>query len=281
MEEFWQNHPCGENASLRLQGGSDAEFEQFFDRYDRYRYAEYPQILHVLDRLWWEGKRVLEMGLGEGADSEQIIRRGGLWSGLDLTEESVRRMRKRLELRGLPHEGLKQGSALDIPYSSQSFDIVFSHGVLHHIPEIDRAQREIARVLKPTGELIVMLYAKWSLNYLFSIAAMRRLGLLALYFGRIPASGKLGGHLENAREQGLWNYLRLRNFIHSNTDGPENPYSKVYDIREVRRIFTEFQVSKAYKLFLHAPPIPNRLLHAIPGESMLGWYLWVHLHFKK
>ena len=50
---------------------------------------------------------------------------------------------------------------------------MFSLGVLHHIPEIDRAQREIARVLKSDGELIAMLYAKVSLNYLLSIAVLR------------------------------------------------------------------------------------------------------------
>jgi len=65
-------------------------------------------------------------------------------------------------LRNLAHEDLRQGSALDIPYADNSFDMVFSHGVLHHIPEIDRAQREIARVQCPGGELVLMVYAKWS-----------------------------------------------------------------------------------------------------------------------
>jgi Methyltransferase domain len=109
-----------------------------------------------------------------------LIRRGALYSGLDLTEESIWRVGKRFSLHGCPYVDLKQGSPLDIPYPSNSFDIVFSHGVLHHIPEIDRAQREIARVLKPDGELIAMLYAKWLLNYLLSIAVLRRLGLITV-----------------------------------------------------------------------------------------------------
>ena len=60
---------------------------------------------------------------------EQIIRRGARWSGLDLTAESVARLRTRLELRQLPYDELKQGSALAIPYPDNAFDKVFSHGV--------------------------------------------------------------------------------------------------------------------------------------------------------
>ena len=86
---------------------------------------------------------MLEIGLGQGAESEQIIRRGARWSGLDLTRESVDRVAMRMTLRGLGYDDLRQGSALAIPWPDDSFDIVFSHGVLHHIPDIARAQSEI------------------------------------------------------------------------------------------------------------------------------------------
>ena len=124
---------------------------------------------------------MLEIGLGQGAESEQIIRRGARWSGLDLTSESVDRVRARLALRGLPHEALRQGSALEIPWPDNYFDIVFSHGVLHHIPDIHTAQSEIHRVLRPSGTLIAMLYARGSLNYQFSIRVARRALLAAAY----------------------------------------------------------------------------------------------------
>src|SRR5258706_11420500 len=182
VQEFWQHHPCGETLVGGLGGDDDAAFEKFFNQYDQLRFAESPQLLRNLDRCEFAGKRTLEIGLGQGADSEQLIRRGAIWSGLDLTEESVRRVRKRLELHGLPYQDLKRGTALEIPFPSESFDVVYSYGVLHHIPEIGRAQREIMRVLKPGGQLIAMLYAKWSLNYLLSIAVLRRMGLISMYY---------------------------------------------------------------------------------------------------
>jgi SAM-dependent methyltransferase len=217
---------------------------------------------------------VLEIGLGQGADSEQLIRRGALWSGLDLTAESVERVRTRLALRGLSHGGLKQGSALDIPYADNSFDMVFSHGVLHHIPQIDRAQAEIRRVLKPGGELVAMVYAKNSFNYLVAIGLLRRLGLLLLLAGRLAPAGIYGDHLRNARSMGPWRYLAMRNFIHRNTDGPDNPYSKVYDLAGIRRDFPGFRIERSYKRWMHGPPLP---VSAIPLGRLLGWHLWVHL----
>ena len=103
------------------------------------------------------------------------------WSGVDLTAESVERVRTRLTLRELPYEELRQGSVLDLPFADDTFDMVFSHGVLHHVPDIKQAQSEIHRVLRPGGELVIMLYARWSLNYLVSIALIRRAALLAAF----------------------------------------------------------------------------------------------------
>lgn len=273
IQNFWQNHPCGE----LLVGGLDhrrGDYISFFDEYDRFRYATEDHILRCLDAIDFDGKRTLEIGLGQGADSEQIIRRGATWSGLDVTEESVARVRARLELRALHFDALKKGSVLEIPFPDHSFDIVFSHGVLHHVPDIQQAQREIHRVLKPDGELIVMLYAKWSLNYLLCISFLRRLGLFALYFLNLDLGNVYGQHVSNAKDVGLWQYIKLANFVHKNTDGPFNPYSKVYDLRTVKKDFPSFQIARAHKEFMHAPPLRVRIL---PLHRLLGWHLWVHL----
>ncbi len=273
IRDFWNRNPCGD---LMVGGLAQrrGDYEAFFTDYDRFRYSTEGHILRCLDGIDFKDKRVLEIGLGQGADAEQIIRRGAKWSGLDLTQESVERVQTRLALRHLPHESIKQGSVLRIPHEAASFDIVFSHGVLHHVPQIADAQREIHRVLKPNGELIVMLYARWSLNYLLSIGIARRAGLLALYVLNRRPDGMVGRHLANARSEGIWRYLRMDNFIHKNTDGPLNPYSKVYDVRMVERDFPDFKVVRAYKQFMHAPPLPVR---SLPLQRMLGWHLWVHL----
>lgn len=279
IKDFWQTHPCGAELVGDLSEETIAEYADFFERYDTYRYQKEPHILKNLDRIDFNGKRVLEIGLGQGADAEQIELRGGIYNGVDLTEESVKRVRMRFELKGLSRfERIERASALELPFDNNSFDLVFTHGVLHHIPEIGGAQAEIARVLKPDGKLIMMLYAKWSLNYLVSISVARRLGLLALYGLGIKAYGIYGDHLANAKKVGIWKYLAMQNFINVSTDGPFNPYSKVYDRREIKQDFSAFELVETHKEFMHAPPLPIR---GLPLAGLLGWHLWAEMKPKK
>jgi 2-polyprenyl-3-methyl-5-hydroxy-6-metoxy-1,4-benzoquinol methylase len=272
VEKFWNQYPCGEMQVGGLRKYKDEQ--EFFLAYDKFRYSREAHILKCLDNIEFNGKNVLEIGLGQGADSEQMIKRGAIWSGLDLTQESVDRVKNRLHLRQLQFKSIRQGSILQIPDKENTFDIVFAHGVLHHVPEILTAQREIHRILQPNGELIIMLYARWSLNYLISIGILRRLGLLGLYFTNRHHDGILGRHLENAHIEGIWNYLKMKNFIHKNTDGPLNPYSKVYDLEIVKKDFPDFKIIRSYKQFMHAPPLP---VSWMPLARVLGWHLWVHL----
>lgn len=257
----------------------NGDYEKFFAAYDQFRYSMERHLPACLDALDVSGKHVLEIGLGQGADSERLIGRGAAWSGVDLTTESAERVRTRLTVRDLPFEDLRQGSVLDLPFADNTFDMVFSHGVLHHVPEITQAEKEIHRVLKPGGELVIMMYARWSLNYLVSIALVRRAVLLAAYplaqLGVMKADdGMLGEHLGNARKMGLLRYLRLKEFTHHNTDGPTNPYALVYDRKRIERDFPSFRVTRTYKRFMHAPPLP---VHGLPGQRLMGWHLWAHL----
>jgi SAM-dependent methyltransferase len=281
VQIFWQDHACGDAQVGGLHERFHDDYEKFFTDYDRFRYQNERHLPACIDALNVADKQVLEIGLGEGSDSERLIRRGAHWSGVDLTAESVARVQTRLTLRELPHQELRQGSVLDLPFADDSFDIVFSHGVLHHVPDIKQAQSEIHRVLRPGGELVVMLYARWSLNYLVSIGLIRRAVLLAAFplaaagiLRPTPGQGMLGAHLDNAKKMGLFRYLRLDEFTHHNTDGPHNPYALVYDRARVEQGFPSFRVTRTYKRFMHSPPLP---VHRLPGESVMGWHLWVHL----
>ena len=283
VREFWNAHSCGDQIVGGLHGEFADDYERFFAAYDTWRYDQEGHIPACLDRFDFRDQRVLEIGLGQGAESEQLIRRGARWSGLDLTPESVDRVRARLELRELPYDTLRQGSVLEIPWPDRSFDIVFSHGVLHHVPDIDTAQAEIRRVLRPGGTLVAMLYARHSMNYQVSIRVVRRAILAMAYPLRrtrllrdVPPI--LQQHLENAERAGLRRYLNLETFTHRSTDGPLNPYARVYSPREVAADFRDFELVEAFSRYMHAPPLPVRRL---PAERWLGWHLWVQLRARE
>lgn len=272
---FWQTHPCGDEIIGGLVEKYREDFTAFFDAYDQSRYKLESHIPGCLDALGVDGLKVLEIGLGQGAESEQLIKRGARWSGLDLTSESVRRVQIRLELHELKWDDLWQGSVTQIPAEDSSFDLVFSHGVLHHVPDILKAQAEIKRVLRPDGRLVVMLYARRSLNYQIAIRLVRRGAIVAAWpVRKMVRRGPLASHLRNAEDQGLSDYLKMDQFIHANTDGPSNPFARVYGLRDVQRDFPDFKVTKVHKEFMHAPPLP---VHGLPGGSYMGWHLWVEM----
>lgn len=281
IDGFWENHPVGG----RFHEDSELN-EEFFHAFDRRRYSAQDHIQSFLDEFEFEGKNVLEIGTGHGADAEQIIERGANYTGVDLTQESITRTAKRFELFQLPNIGLANANAKHLPFASSSFDIVYSFGVLHHIPNVEAVVDEIDRVLKPRGEIGVMLYHKHSLNYHISISIIRRLGIFLLL---IPGFSSLISsfmedppetfqiHRSRLKEQGL-NYLKMKNFIHANTDGPLNPYSRVYDQQSAENLFSQFNCTYKNAAFIN----DRQFLYAtkiLPGgirdwlASNFGWHL--------
>jgi ubiquinone/menaquinone biosynthesis C-methylase UbiE len=107
---------------------------------------------------------VLEIGLGIGADSIKWAMYAKSFTGIDLTLESVKATREHLQLMGMAGV-IMQGNAEQLSFLDESFDIVYSHGVLHHTSDIDKAFSEIYRVLRPGGQFIIMLYTPASFNY--------------------------------------------------------------------------------------------------------------------
>jgi SAM-dependent methyltransferase len=146
VRDFWEREACGERY------GAD---------HDRLRYELEPEILPFADFESASGKRVLEIGVGMGADFIRWVRAGALATGVDLTERAVELTRKRLQGEGLDAD-LRVADAEALPFPDGSFDIVYSWGVLHHTPNPARALLEAQRVLAPGGVLKIMLYHRYS-----------------------------------------------------------------------------------------------------------------------
>jgi ubiquinone/menaquinone biosynthesis C-methylase UbiE len=110
----------------------------------------------------WGGKRVLEIGVGLGADHQLLAEAGAVLDGIDLTQRAVDHTGERFRQLGLT-SNLQRADAENLPFADRSFDMVCSWGVIHHTPDTKRAAREIIRVLKPGGTFKVMIYNKHSI----------------------------------------------------------------------------------------------------------------------
>ncbi len=135
VKGFWEREACG---------------ERYGAEQDRLRYTLEPEILRFADFESATGKRVLEIGVGMGADFLRWVRAGAHATGLDLTERAVTLTRQRLEAEGLVAD-VRVADAEALPFPDGQFDIVYSWGVLHHTPDPGRALAEAARVLAPGG----------------------------------------------------------------------------------------------------------------------------------
>ena len=149
---------------------------EFFERVEAHRYTKEWHIPEAADFAGARGLSVLEIGCGLGTDGAQFAQAGAHYTGIDLTEAAIELARKRFELSGLAEGEFRVADAENLDFADDSFDRVYSHGVLHHTPDTARAVAEIHRVLKPGGRAIVMLYHRGSYNYRVGIRVLRRAG---------------------------------------------------------------------------------------------------------
>lgn len=239
VESFWNAKPCDSDRSAQVPGSRD-----FYLEIERDRYAHQPHIKALLQKIDWRGKRVLEIGTGVGTDARFIVSKGAWYEGINIDLGSTEVTRAGLEAFELPGT-VRQLSATAMDFPDQSFDVVYSFGVLHHIPDVERAVSEIYRVLKPGGVLLIMLYNRTSINYYVEILLLRRLfrhvllipGAVNVFSALGFPRAKLERHRELCRQP-----MIATEWLSRNTDGPDNPYSRVYGAREVQDLLRGFRI---------------------------------------
>jgi ubiquinone/menaquinone biosynthesis C-methylase UbiE len=154
VRDFWNADPCG---SRYL--GNRADFEA----HARARYQLEPYIHEFAGFAQSGGQRVLEVGVGMGADYLEWLKAGAQASGVDLSIASLERAKRRCEMASYAPD-LRVSDAEHLPFPDNTFDIVYSYGVMHHSPDTPQCIREAWRVLKPGGSLRIMIYHHPSLT---------------------------------------------------------------------------------------------------------------------
>jgi SAM-dependent methyltransferase len=103
----------------------------------------------------WPYGHAMELGCGTGFFLLNLMQGGVIEKGsvTDLSPGMVQVALNNAEKLGLPVDG-RVADAERIPYEDDTFDLVVGHAMLHHIPDVPAALREVLRVLKPGGRFV-------------------------------------------------------------------------------------------------------------------------------
>ena len=168
VRDYWNSHPLGiqYQSDFSAEPGSKAFFEDIRPWMNPFKF---PWIMERIDResRQLQGKRLLEVGCGMGFDSLEFMKRGVQVSAVDLTPAAIDFARQHFDIVGAHPEYLAVGNALALDFPDESFDAVWSNGVVHVTGNTPLAISEIRRVLKPGGRAIIChFYRKPSWMYL-------------------------------------------------------------------------------------------------------------------
>lgn len=249
IKEFWESTVPNSDKNLGYEKEREA------------RYAVYPYMHSVFPFDSCRDKRVLEVGCGAGVDSAEFARNGAIVTSVDFTVNAVTHAshtrKEAIELklvRMLLPWVIYLEDATNMKFKSNSFDVVYSFGVLHHIPEVKLALKECYRVLKEGGTFTGMVYNRNSLLYAFSI----------LYLHGIDKNGK-------------WLGIDTDKLVSMYSERVEGcPYTKAYSILEWIDLLEQagFQdIDMSIHCNAIDTPYQRKLKLDIPDEYGLGWHL--------
>jgi ubiquinone/menaquinone biosynthesis C-methylase UbiE len=173
-----------------------------------------------LDLSRIEGQVALNIGCAPGAESLILSYFGAKTIAMDITSQAANAAAYLIRKINKTGYGI-QGDARFIPIESSSVDFVYSSGVLHHSPDIQRSVKEIYRVLKPGGRAYIMLYATYS-----------------LMFGQQRIIGIVKGNISKKRQRKFMSSTGEGAWI---TESFKNPYTETFRKNELQLLFREYK----------------------------------------
>lgn len=246
VRDFWNANPlCATNIPHPL--GSREYFEFYNKLREQNETPSFSAELH--EYADFAGKKVLDVGCGNGYVLSRYAQAGAEVYGVDLTATAIQLCRQRFEYMGLSGTFI-EANAEALPFEDNSFDCVSSMGVLHHTPNTARAVKEVWRVLKPGGRLILMFYHRNSSYYRVALP------IRALLRGKSIAT------------------------LVNEYDGSENPKGDVYSRREMAVLLQDFKDLDMFVGYLTRDMTLPKLGRFIPDAVLQamaphwGWFLY-------
>ena len=155
VQKYWNDRPC----NIRH---SDAPIgtKEYFEQVEHKKYHVEHHIIEFSDFDAWKGRKVLDIGCGIGTMAASFAKAGAIYTGVELSEESMKIAKQRFEVLGL--EGnfyLGNAEELSSFLPVEEYDLVYSFGVIHHSPNPDKIVSQLRQYMGADTEFRLMLYA--------------------------------------------------------------------------------------------------------------------------
>jgi ubiquinone/menaquinone biosynthesis C-methylase UbiE len=233
---WWENHPMRYDWRSRIPF---REFSrEFYEEIDRRFFSSARTYMPwrsipfdpLIDFDSLKDKAVLEIGVGSGSHAQLLAQSARSFTGIDLTEYAVKSTTARMKCFGLNATILRM-DAENMRFADNSFDIIWTWGVIDHSANTRTVLQEMNRVLKPGGRAVTMVFHRSLWNYHI---------LGGLFYG------VLGGDFFKTRS--------IHEIIQMHADGG---LARFYSVSEWRRLASEFfRIPRIYVYGVKAEMVP-------------------------
>jgi 2-polyprenyl-3-methyl-5-hydroxy-6-metoxy-1,4-benzoquinol methylase len=160
VKEYWDRRPCNIRHSTQPVGS-----REYFDEVEARKYLVEPHIPGFTEFEKWRGKKVLEIGCGIGTDTINFARHGARVTSVDLSEKSLELARQRVAVYGVQEQvQFYRGNAEELSslVPVETYDLIYSFGVIHHTPHPERVLEQVKRYARPGSTVKIMVYHRRS-----------------------------------------------------------------------------------------------------------------------
>ncbi len=254
IQEFWGDLCKQWYTEFDKELTSEKLYRYLDDLRDMFKWRRHLATTEMdLDSL--EGRRVLEIGSGGGAHSALFKRYGAHMTSVDITAERVISTARKMSLIKEGTGISVQSDAENLPFIDDSFDIVYSNGVLHHSENTERCIQEVNRVLKKNGRAMLMLYSRHSAMYWLNLYPRTILSGLVFKYSEAERIGMI---TEGRAQFG-------------NT---KNPITRVYSRKQIRQLLKDFRIESLRKNSFSFSQLPVAARIRSPLLKWLGYKPW-------
>ncbi len=167
VQKYWNNRPCNIRHSTKLVGS-----KEYFDEVEARKHFVEPHIPGFAEFDRWNGKKVMEIGCGIGTAMINFARAGAQVTAVDLSDASLDLAKQRANVYGLQDQiSFYPANAEELTHyvPIDTYDLIYSFGVIHHTPHPENVIEQIRSYVKPGSTVKIMVYYRYSWKVLWII----------------------------------------------------------------------------------------------------------------